>query len=54
VFEATPMMLALLPLLDGTHDHASLQAHWPGQPIDVALAELVHKGFVLAADHGVE
>lgn len=48
VFEASPMMYDLLPHLDGTRDHAALQALHPAQPIGEALAELARKGFIAA------
>lgn len=46
VFEATDMMLALLPHLDGTRTHDELQALWPDQPIADALQELLRRGYL--------
>jgi len=48
VFEASPMMNALVPLLDGTRDPAALQASSP-EPIGESLAELLRKGFIAAS-----
>lgn len=47
VFEATPLMHALLPHLDGTRSLADLEALCP-EPLAASLAELKRKGFVLA------
>ncbi len=51
VFEATPMMYALLPHMDGTRDHVELQALFP-EPIAASLVSLQRKGFILAPTAG--